>query len=178
MQLDAFILADAVATPPDGKFYVHGGGLSRMEAPSLPWPIQLSALIRLHIDEKEAQKSHHLRLTLVGPTGQPNVQPIEVEASFSEAATLLPGEQRFAHIAAPVNGLAIRTGLYRVELQVDDVIDTAISFPLIVLAGAEEVTPPVAAVAVAPRAAAAGKPRPPKRQKRPPPPPKKKAKRR
>ncbi len=94
MQLDAFILADAVATPGDGKFYVHGGGVSRIEAANLPAQIQLGVLIQLGgIKDDDVGVDHRLRLTLFGPTGLPNVEPIELHTKFDEAGALAPVEE-------------------------------------------------------------------------------------
>jgi hypothetical protein len=182
MQLDAFILADAVATPPDGKFYVQGGGLTRMEAPGLPAPISIAVLIQLGVDEDELKADHTIRLTLFGPTGQPNVAPIEIKTQLDPDAipALRPGEPVSAVLSAPLTGLAVRAGVYRVELKVDEAIHADRTFVFLVPDGVAQVAEGVAQVADLATAAspAASAERRPAKQKRPPPPPRKKAKRR
>ena len=173
MQLDAFILADAVATPPDGKFYVQGGGLTRMQAPILPAQIRLDVLVQLGGDEDEMKAEHTIRFTLIGPTGNPNVDPVEIQTRFDpNAAQPLPGEERFAVLAVTINGMAIRSGVYKVALQVDDEITAERTFVFSVPDGVEPAT-----AGLVPAAAILGQsPAPQERaakQKRPPPPPKK-----
>ncbi len=77
MELDSLILADAVSTPPDDKFYIHGGGFSRYEVPGLPFPVPLGVLIRLKVDDEDLHKSHQFLVAFIGPTGLPNVPPVE-----------------------------------------------------------------------------------------------------
>jgi hypothetical protein len=176
MQLEIFVLADAVATPPGGKFYVHGGGLSRVEATSLPSPIQFAVLVQLGVDEQELKAIHKIVLTLFGPTKQPNVAPIEIETRFDASAeqALLPGEERTAVVAIPVHGLAIRAGAYRVELRVDDELRADRTFALTVPEG---VDPVVAGLTMEPMAAHQPAAVRAAKQKRPPLPPKRSAKR-
>jgi len=179
MQLDAFILADAVATPPGGKFYIQGGGLTRMEAPGLPAPISVAVLIQLNVDEAEVKADHTIRLTLFGPTGQPNVSPIEIRTQFEpEAGSVpLPGEPMSAVVSVPLAGVAVRAGVYRVELKVNDTIHADRTFVFKIADGVEQVAEGVAPVGdfatpASPAASAVGRPA---KQKGPPPPKKRKA---
>jgi len=120
MRLDSFFLADAASTPGDGKFYIHGGGLSRFVVPMLPFPLTVAVFIRLQVDEAEVAAPHGFQVAVIGPTGQPNVPPLDIQSTpGTEVQPLLEGEQRYAQIALNVTLGIIRTGLYRVELHVD-----------------------------------------------------------
>jgi hypothetical protein len=136
VKIDTIILADAVSTPPDGKFYIHGGGFSRYEVPMLPFPIPLGVLIRLKIEEGDLDRPHHFRVALVGPTGNPNVPPIELEATAPpDVVGPAEGEERFANIALHIPAVAVRDGLYHLEVHVEDELERRIPLPVMVAPG-------------------------------------------
>jgi hypothetical protein len=122
MRLDTFIIADAVASPgQDGKFYIHGGGLSRFEVPTVPFPMPLDVLIRLvATDEELLSTSHSLRITLMGPAGLPNVPPLEIKTGPEKSLDpILEGEPRFLQLILSIPAHVVRVGLFRFELHVD-----------------------------------------------------------
>lgn len=131
MRLDAFIIADAASTPGDGKFYVHGGGLSRFVVPVLPFPLGVAAFIRFEVDEGDIRQAHHFRVAVLGPVG-PNIRPIDFQNIPEEPVSLLEGEQRFMQIGLNLPLFIVRPGLYRVELYLDGVLIRSIPVPLIV----------------------------------------------
>ena len=86
-----------------------------------------------------------------------------------------------AVVRVPLAGVAVRAGVYRVELKVNDTINADRTFVFKILDGVEQVAEGVAPVGdfATPASPAASAARRPAKQKRPPPPPKKrKAKRR
>jgi hypothetical protein len=120
MRLDALLLADAVSAPPDGKFYIHGGGLSRLEVPGTPCPAPFGVFARLEVSDAELASSHHFRITLIGPTGLPNIPPLEIQSEPQKIdVERLESEQRFMQFAISLTALVVRVGLYHVELRVD-----------------------------------------------------------
>jgi hypothetical protein len=131
MQLDAFILADAASTPGDGKFYVHGGGLSRFVVPVLPFPLGVAAFIRFEVGEDDISQAHQFRVAVLGPVG-PNIRPIDFQNIPEEPARLLEGEQRFMQIGLNLPLFIVRPGLYNVELYVDGDLVRSIPVPLVV----------------------------------------------
>jgi hypothetical protein len=135
MRLDAFILADAASTPGDGKFYIHGGGLSRFVVPMLPFPLGVAAFIRFEVDDADIRQAHHFRVAVLGPVG-PNIRPIDFESIPLEEPSplVLEGEQRFMQIALNLPLFVVRTGLYRVELHVDGDLLRSIPVPLVIAA--------------------------------------------
>ncbi len=137
MELETLIIADAVSTPPDDKFYVHGGGISRLEVPVLPFPIPIGVLLRLKLDDEDLRRSHHFRVALIGPLGVPNVPTIEFDASppDKEPAPLAEGEERFSHIAIQINAVAVNSGLYRLEVHIDGELVRSVPIPVVLMSG-------------------------------------------
>jgi hypothetical protein len=121
MRLDTFLLADAVATG-NSRVYIHGGSITRLEVPALPFPVgQLAVYARLKPDDDaELERSHAMRLVVVGPTGNPNIPPLNFTLPAAELPELLPGEERLVDLALNFGGVTIlREGLHRVELYYD-----------------------------------------------------------
>ena len=121
MEIDAFFIADHVVTHlADGKFYVNGGGFTRAEVPSLPTPLSLGVLVRIRLDDAEAKEEHHLKISLIGPSGNPNVEPVEgIAAPLGDDPNSLDGEETFLQMAVTIPAMIVREGLYQVELELD-----------------------------------------------------------
>jgi hypothetical protein len=131
MRLDAFMLADAVSTSDDGKFFIHGGGISRFVVPMLPYPLGVAVFIRFEVEDTEIRQAHRFRVAVLGPVG-PNIQPLDFESvSAEEPPPVLDGEQRFMQIGLNLPLGIIRTGLYRVELYLDGELLRSIPVPLV-----------------------------------------------
>jgi hypothetical protein len=173
MELETLIVADAVSTPPDDKFYVHGGGISRLEVPTLPFPMQLGVLLRFKIEKDDLTHSHRVGVVLIGPANVPNVPGIEFDlAPPEELPALAPGEERFANVGMQINGVAVRAGLHRLQVDLDGKRVRDVPIPVIVVAGAEPIPMPREWPQASPPNRERGRPHPAKR-KRPPQPPKK-----
>jgi hypothetical protein len=132
MEIDAFFIADHVAAPPDGKFYVQGAAFSRVEVSGLPTPLNLGVVALLRVSEAEAGEEHRVRITLFGPTEMPNVDAIEGVTQPQEISGQLDGEEIFIQIAVMIPGIAVREGLHQVELVVDDQMIRRIPLPVMV----------------------------------------------
>ncbi len=143
MELETLIVADAVSTPPDGKFYVHGGGISRLEVPMLPFPIPLGVLLRFRIDEDDLNRSHRVALVLIGPADIPNVPGIEFDlAPPEEPPTLAPGEEHFTQIGMQINAVAVRAGLHHLQVDLDGERVRHVPIPVIVAEGPRPIVAP------------------------------------
>ena len=180
MRLDTFIIADAVAAPSDdGKFYIHGGGLSRFEVPVVPFPMPLAVLIRLEVTEDELRFAHHLLITLRGPAGVPNIPPLDLETRSEESPKpLLDEELRFIQVALTLPAQVVKLGVFHLELCVDGKKLGDIPLP-VKMADAEQMFSfehgDDDVIRLAPGVPVRG---PAPRAKRPPPPPKKAKRRR
>jgi hypothetical protein len=143
MELDALILAEAVSATPDGNFFIHGGGFSRYEVPALPFPIPLGVLVRLAVDDDEIRGvAHHFRVAFIGPTGHPNIPPIEFDSEpTTELSPLLEGEQRYLQIALRFGAVIVRQGLHLLELAIDGDLIKSIPVPVTVMEGPAEFPP-------------------------------------
>jgi hypothetical protein len=136
MRLDAFLLADAVSTPPDGKVYVHGGGLTRIMAPSLPFILpQLGVLARFEVDESELQAPHEFVISLTGPDGAYVIPPGHLRSEPVGALGPLPdGEEHYLQIALNFGSLPLASaGIYRFELHADDEPVKTMTIPVVSL---------------------------------------------
>lgn len=139
MELNALLIADAVSAPPDGKFYIHGGGLTRLIVPALPCPIpQLGVLVRLEIDESEIGETHEFRFGLTDPDGvlvgaHPNFRA-EIPGPGPEAPEPVEGEQRFVVLAMNLAGITVgRRGLHRFEFYLDNELRGTVPLPVVPL---------------------------------------------
>ena len=140
MRLNAFFLADAVSAPPDGKFYIHGGGLTRLTVPGTPFLIpQLGVFVRLETEESEIGETHEFKFEFRDPDGEP-VGPIQLP-QFSAQLPPPPagapepedGEQRFVILAINIGGLSVgRRGLHTFGFLVDGEPMGEISLPVVV----------------------------------------------
>lgn len=171
MELDAFILADA-ATVVGDKFFVHGGGMTVYEVPGLPCSIPFSVLIRFALGENDFDKEHHLELTLRGPTGMPNIDSVEITTVLEPppAGSVVEGQQQFLQLALGVPAVAVRDGLYKLEMRVGGKLVKSAPFPVVVNPDLMMVSPGAGEDQPSP------KPKP--KTKRPPGPPRKRQKKR
>ncbi len=66
------ILADFALAHPDGKFYIVGGGVERVQAATIPSePRNLSLAVRLELEAAECGHPHALRVLATAPDGKP-----------------------------------------------------------------------------------------------------------
>jgi hypothetical protein len=143
MRLDAFLLADSIATPPDGKVYMQGGGITKISPPELPFAVpQLGILVRLRIDDDEAIAKHVFEFSWTDPEGDLLIPKQTVE---SEAVGPLPllaeGEDRYLSLAFNMHGVTFRlAGAHRLELNIDNGLITQ-SLALAVVAPPEAGAP-------------------------------------
>ena len=144
MLLETLIVADGVSTPPDGKFYVHGGGISRLEVPKLPFPIPLGILLRLRVeDDDDYARTHQVGIVLIGPRGLPNVPGVEFElAAPDDAQEPLESEERVANVALTINAVAVHGGVYTLKVDLDGETVRELPLPLIVTDGARSMLVP------------------------------------
>jgi hypothetical protein len=141
MRLNALLLADAVSAPPDGKFYIHGGGLTRLAVPALPFPIpQLGVFVRLEIEEGEIGQTHEFKFELTDPDGDPvgPIQPPRFRAQLPSPPPDAPkpeeGEQRFVVLAINISGLSVgRKGLHNFSFCIDGDVLGSVPLPVTLL---------------------------------------------
>lgn len=136
MRLDTFLLADAATASPDGKLYIHGGGLTTIRAPVVPLGVALAVAIRLQVDEDELRGTHELQLSMSAPDGS-EVWPTQ-RLRFGPLAhleTIADGEERYIQLALSFGAVTFAThGIYRLVLVVDGETLRDMSVPVVELA--------------------------------------------
>lgn len=134
MRLDLMMLADAATAGPEGKLFIHGGGISRISAPMLPWTQpHLGLVARFEMDADDYDRPHEFQLAVTGPGNAVMVPPAQLPIPPQHRPDAAEGEELYMNIAL---GLATLTftqeGVYRFELRMDGTV--ARSLPLAVVA--------------------------------------------
>ena len=121
MRLDFCIVAEA-AHATGGKLYIHGGALSNIAPPALPWlQPQLAFVLRVELEEGEDHEDHEIRLVMCAPSGEQVVPTLGVPLLAEHVPPRTPGRPIFLNMALTVGSIPIHEhGDYRLEVRVDD----------------------------------------------------------
>lgn len=120
MRVDVFLLSDA-ATVAEGKLYVHGGGISRINAISLPMPVQLTLTVRVVLDAEEVPEVHRFSFSVTDPDGSHMLPPAVLETSGDEPVEgRVEGEEIALQFTLGMGLSFPRAGIYRFGLTVDE----------------------------------------------------------
>jgi hypothetical protein len=120
-----FTLCDHASVPPDGKIYIHGGGVQQLFMPQLPGPLRtLFLVVRLSIPWHMLGEPHTVRIraldldrVAVGPTDPLITTPFEL----GKPPGLRPGDESAINICAELSGLQIQRPMTLLfHLLVDD----------------------------------------------------------
>ncbi len=144
MRVDHLLLADA-ATGADGKIYIHGGGITRISPPGVPFILpQLAVVIRLLVDEDEPDRPQQLVVRLTDPAGDLVLPPAMVEVNAAEVEGLKSwtpetasgwavDEERALNVMLTIAGIPLtREGTHRLSLSIDDDEVRTMSLPVLV----------------------------------------------
>lgn len=135
MRLDFMLLADAATASPDGKLFIHGGGVSRIMAPMLPWTQpQIVLVARFEMDQDDDYETpHELQVSATDPDGAVLVPPSRLGVPPQPRPESIEGEERYMNMALGLASLMFgREGVYRFELRLDG--ELVRSLPLVVVA--------------------------------------------
>jgi hypothetical protein len=128
-----FTLCDHATVAPDGKIYIHGGGVNQLYVPLIPGPIRnLWLVVRLSIPWHMLGEPHTVRIRAldldrnpVGPTDPLITTPFELGKPPGHR----PGDESAINICAELSGLSLQQPMtLRFHLMVDD--ETEGSLPL------------------------------------------------
>jgi hypothetical protein len=121
VKLDFFLLADAADASPDGKLYVHGGAITRLDAPGLPAAVRVTVVARLLIeDDDEPESTHTGSIEWIQPDGtRLGKADAKIVVAATHAAGLRRGEEQGILIVAPVAFVVEAFGPYEVRLALD-----------------------------------------------------------
>jgi hypothetical protein len=128
-----FTLCDHASVPPDGKIYIHGGGVHQLFVPQIPGPLRtLFLVVRLSIPWHMLGEPHTVNIRAldldrhpVGATDPLITTPFELGRPPGHR----PGDESAINICAELSGLTVDQPMtLRFHLTVDD--ETIGSLPL------------------------------------------------
>jgi hypothetical protein len=131
-----FTLCDHASVPPDGKIYIHGGGIHQLYVSQIPGPLRaLFLVVRLSIPWHMLGEPHTVLIRAldldrrpIGPTDPLVATPFELGRPPGHR----PGDESALNICAELSGLTVDQPItLRFHLAVDD--EAVGSLPLKVL---------------------------------------------
>jgi hypothetical protein len=134
MRLDVCWLADAATGTPDGKLFIHGGGITRLSPPQLPWVHPMLALVlRFQIDRDDANQPHEIGLQIVAPDGTQLLSPAPAVAVDPGRPIAVEGEETYLQAVVQLAGLVFASaGIFTFNVSVD--ADIVRALPVAVVA--------------------------------------------
>jgi Family of unknown function (DUF6941) len=134
MRLDAFLLADAARVADDGKLYIHGGGVTKIEAPSLPWLVpRLSVALRFQVEDEDFDgwPPGMVRLVFQAPD---RGEILHAVLPFPDEPPTggVEGEEVFLQLVLNLEPLPVAiTGAHRFELSLDERMLRVLPLPVV-----------------------------------------------
>lgn len=122
MRIRNFIVADAVSQGPQGKFYVHGGGVTSIGALAFPYVHPtLGLLATIVYDSPEDDIEHHLEvLVQMDGSDRPESTIVDLHTDKPPDAFEMRRSWHLLHLIGDVNGLQFKEpGRYWVVLKID-----------------------------------------------------------
>jgi len=126
MELDFALLADAAATPPDGKLYLIGGGIETILSPKYPCMHgNLSLVMRFIFTPMDAGSNHSVKVILIDADGGEVIPALELSLPVPDK---FPAMVRAGvSIVGNLQGLKFeQPGEYRFDISVDDSVKKSI----------------------------------------------------
>ncbi len=133
MRLDSFLIADN-ATVADGKLYVHGGGITRINALSLPLAMSLTVAVRLLVEEDEIGTTKRLTLAVTDPDGSSMLPPAPIDLPIERPGPdMLPDEEMLLQMTVGMALQFTRGGTYHFKLTIDEEVLRDLRLPVATL---------------------------------------------
>jgi hypothetical protein len=119
VKIRAFVLADNVAPGAGGKTYLHGGGISLINAPRFPWQQpSLAVWIALEREDESHGQDYLLTVEFLDPTGEP--LGAGVNGNFRLSPAEVEGVPERVNVAASFDGVVFpEPGAYAIRASVD-----------------------------------------------------------
>lgn len=144
MRLDAFLLSDHAAVA-EGKLYVNGGGITRLNVPVIPFVMPtLSVLVRYLVEGPEDFGEHSMALRLETPSGV-NLLPEEPVGSMivARAPAAVDDEEHFLQMSLNFSGVPIiEKGVHLLSAFLDDELTRQMTLPVVLVEGGVIAPPP------------------------------------
>jgi hypothetical protein len=150
MRVETVLLADAASTSQDGKLNLLGGGITRINLPTLPWNLVAAVVIRAKVDpsDLEGDAPHRLALDLRNPAGSSKLPrvletPVLRQALRETAGRSLPHEDQYLHIIAAFQNIPLtEEGVHSVVVLLGDALAWELHIPVVRVGGAVLLSPP------------------------------------
>lgn len=120
-----FTLCDHATVPPDGKIYIHGGGIHQLYVSQIPGPLRaLFLMIRLNIPWHMLGEPHTINIRALDldrrPIG-PNDPLVSTPFELGRPPGHRPGDESAINICAELGGLTVEQPMtLRFHLLLDD----------------------------------------------------------
>jgi hypothetical protein len=141
MKLDFLMLADG-ASSADAKVYIHGGAITRVYGPALPFgPIPIAIIARLLVEEADRNTSPEFTVEVLRPDGSALLPPVTGQipgAPFLDVSQT--GEERGVVIVLNAFSMFDVSGVHRVVFRLDG--EVLAERPLLAVVAADESAPP------------------------------------
>jgi hypothetical protein len=122
LELDSFLIADGAYGSPEGKIYIHGGGITRLNPLWVPWlQPQLAFMIRLKAEPEDFGEHHVVTIAFIDPAGEEGERStIAHEFGPIGPPEAIEGEDLFLQLFLTISPIPFnRAGLYHVAVRVD-----------------------------------------------------------
>jgi hypothetical protein len=122
------LLCDA-ATVREGLLHILGGGITRLHRAEFPAPMQVTLVVQVVLTPVESQFAHDVVARIQTEDGDVVVQANGHLEAGEPNPLLEPGESVILPIVINLAGVEVpRAGGYSIELAVDDVHQTSLTF--------------------------------------------------
>ncbi len=121
MRIRNFIIADAVSPGPQGKMFVHGGGVTKIGALQFPFvQAKLGLLVTLVYESPEDDVEQHVEIAIVNDQDVETVKLLDLEAPKPPESFETREAWRLLHLIGDVSGLLFEEpGRYWVVLKLN-----------------------------------------------------------
>jgi hypothetical protein len=121
MRIRNFIVADAVSGGPQGKWFVHGGGVTEISAFEFPYiQAKLGLLITLVYDGPEDDTEQDVEIAIVSDAGVETAKLLQLHAPKPPEAFEARESWQLIHLIGDVSGLRFdEPGRYWVVLKLN-----------------------------------------------------------
>jgi len=136
------MLADH-AVVAEGKIYVNGGGITRINVPVLPFAVpMLSMVLRYMIEGPGDRAAHTLEMQFETPSGISLFPEASIDVVIPESANRAPGEEEYAQTLVTMGGVPIiETGIHKYSVWWDGELVRAFALPVVLTEGVEAPAP-------------------------------------
>jgi hypothetical protein len=133
MKLDFALLAEAVTPGADGRLFIHGAPIKRVNVPALPWATAMGVAVSFDATLEEAGRSHAVTLRFTGPSEDPRViETPPMQLRLPEPGFDSVGLAAHAAIQFGLIGLT-HEGWHEIEISVDGEPIATLRFRVVVV---------------------------------------------